>query len=230
MMVLVERDRQILEFMANWAFVVSEQVQEYMGMSAQMSWRRLARLTELGLVTYSKTLNFPRKFYFVSREGLEYLGFSAENSPKGVKLAQLEHDKTLIDIAIDFHRRNPEYEIFGETKMRRLDMSALAHDDAAIFSLNRFVGGRSVQVFPDMVAKKDSAMFYIEYEHSPKDRKRLHSLMTGYANSPKVTAVKYYVAPAAWVRVSDVYDSLKNDLPLVGGKPKIQVELYEGGK
>lgn len=52
MMVLVERDRQILEFMANWAFVVSEQVQEYMGMSAQMSWRRLARLTELGLVTY----------------------------------------------------------------------------------------------------------------------------------------------------------------------------------
>lgn len=229
MIVLVERDRQILEFMANWPFVVSEHIQEYKGMSPRVVWRRLARLTELGLVSQSKALSSQRKFYYVSREGLEYLGFSAENTPRGVKVAQVEHDKTLVDIAIDFHRRNPGYEILGETKMRRLDVSALANGGEPTFSLTRFTGGRSVQVFPDMVARKGAAMFYIEYEHSPKDRKRLHSLMTGYANADKVTAVKYYVAPAAWTRVSDVYDSLKNDLPLVGGKPKIQIELYEGG-
>lgn len=229
MNVLVDRDRKILDFMSNWPFVVSEHIQAYMGMSDQMVWRRLARLTELGLVSQSKVLGSPRKFYFVSREGLEYLGFSAENTPKGLKVAQIEHDKTLVDIAIDFHKRNPGYEVLGETKIRRLDASSLANDGEATFSLTRFTGGRSVLVFPDMVARKDANMFYVEYEHTPKDRKRLHSLMTGYANSQKVTAVKYYVSPAAWGRVSDVYNSLKNDLPFVGGKLKIQIELYERG-
>lgn len=225
------RDRDILGFMANWPFMFSEQVQQYAGMSPRVTWRRLARLCELGLVDFSQALGARRKFYYVSREGLQFLGFSAENSnPKGVKLHQAEHDKKLVDIALSFYAEHPDYTILGESKIRRIDSAAIAAQEETEYSIRRFTGGRSVHVFPDMVAEKGNARFYIEYEHTPKDKKRLNSLMMGYVNSPKVTAVKYYVAPAAWGHVSDVYNAIKNDLPLVGGKPKVQIELYEGGE
>lgn len=224
---LTERDVKLLRFMGNWSYMLVGQCQRYLGCSYEVARRRLKHLIDLGLVVAENPLMSRVNFYSVSKAGLEYLGFSMEGiSPKGLKLAQLEHDRILVDIAIEFALEHPDYEIHGEMEMRRRDSAALARHEEPEFSLKRYSGGRFVNIFPDMVASKNGNNFYIEYEHTPKDKKRLASLMSSYANSFKVAAVKYYASPAAISHVKEVYGGIAGDLPLVGGKPKIQIEEY----
>lgn len=224
---LTERDIRLLKFMSNWSFMLLEQSAKYLGCSHQVARRRLASLVESGLVDKSNLLGARLNFYSVNRAGLEYLGSALEGtSPKGVKLAQLEHDRILVDIAIDFAVKNPSYEIVGELEMRRRNSAAVALGEEPQFAISRFSGGRFVNVFPDMVAIKNGKYFYTEYEHTPKDKKRLASLMSAYANSSKVTAVQYIVSAAAVNHVRDVYSSIEHSLPKFGGVPKIIIKEY----
>ena len=224
---LTERDNKLLRFLSNWSFMELEQCAKYVDSSVQVARRRLNVMVEYGLVEKSNPLGSRKLFYFISRDGLDYLGSALETTaPKGIKLAQLDHDRILVDIAIDFSLAHPDYEIVGELEMKRRDSAAIARNEEPHFLISRYSGGRFVNVFPDMVAIKNGNNFYIEYEHTQKDKKRLSSLMSGYANSAKVSAVQYYASPAAINHVKDVYSQIADSLPLFGGKPKILIKEY----
>lgn len=76
-----------------------------------------------------------------------------------------------------------------------------------------------------MAALKDENIFIIEYERTKKARRRMESLLRTYANEPKFAAVKYFSSPAAFFpQLEKIYKTLQSDLPLFGGKPKLQIE------
>ena len=45
--------------------------------------------------------------------------------PKGVRLGQMEHDRVVVDLAVDFAVEHPEFEVVGEAQIRRLDSKLL---------------------------------------------------------------------------------------------------------
>lgn len=223
---LMDRDLRLLKFMSGFSFMVSEQCAKYLGVSEVIVRRRLRRLVELELVEAENVLGSRRLFYRVSRAGLVFLGVAAEGSmPKGVRIGQMEHDKVVVDLAVDFAVANPDFEVIGEAQIRRLDGMLLEAGDEPEFAVKRVSGGRLVNVFPDVVAVSPAGhRFFLEFEHSLKDKKRLKSLMRGYILSEKVSAVKYFGVPAVMPRLQAAVSELSGEMPLFGGKPKIQVE------
>lgn len=223
---LMDRDLKLLKFMSGFSFMVSEQCAQYLGVSEVIVRRRLRRLVELELVEAENVLGSRRLFYRVSRAGLNFLGVAAEGSmPKGVRIGQMEHDKVVVDLAVDFAVANPDFEVIGEAQIRRLDGMLLEAGDEPEFAVKRVSGGRLVHVFPDVVAVSPAGhRFFLEFEHSLKDKKRLKSLMRGYILSEKVSAVKYFGVPAVMPRLQAAVNELSGEMPLFGGKPKIQVE------
>lgn len=225
----MDRDLKLLKFMAGFSFMVSEQCAKYLGVSDVIARRRLKRLVEMEFVEAENVLGSRRLFYWVSRAGLNFLGVAAEGSmPKGVRVGQMEHDKVVVDLAVDFAVANPDFEVIGEAQIRRLDGMLLEAGDEPEFALKRVSGGRLVNVFPDVVAVSPSGhRFFLEFEHSVKDKKRLKSLMRAYMHSEKVSAVKYYGVAAVMPRLQAALNELEDEMPLFGGKPKIQIEQVQ---
>ncbi len=228
---LIDRDLKLLRFMGQWQFMQVAQCARYLGCSEQVARRRLRALKQLGLVTVVVPFADMKQVYWVTTEGIKLVrGVVPANSPKlGPKLSQFEHDRILVDIAVDFAVANQDYDIYGEIEMRRVDAEAVAQNESTRFAIKRWQAARQVNVFPDMSAVKNGRRFVIEYEHTQKDRARLQSLMSAYANSSEVAAIKYYASPAAFPQLSRVYEHLLPNLPHVGGKPKVQIEQYEEG-
>lgn len=226
---LMDRDLKLLKFMSGFSFMVSEQCGKYLGVSDVIVRRRLKRLVEMEFVEAENVLGSRRLFYWVSRAGLNFLGVAAEGSmPKGVRVRQMEHDKVVVDLAVDFAVANPDFEVIGEAQIRRLDGMLLEAGDEPEFALKRVSGGRLVNVFPDVVAVSPAGhRFFLEFEHSVKDKKRLKSLMRAYMHSEKVSAVKYYGVAAVMPRLQAALNELEDEMPLFGGKPKIQIEQVQ---
>lgn len=81
---VTERDVKVLKFMSGFSWMTAEQIAKFMGVSLVIARRRLKALGELGLVESENVLGSRRLFYWVGREGLEFLGVAAEWSvPKG---------------------------------------------------------------------------------------------------------------------------------------------------
>ncbi|WP_129662453.1 hypothetical protein [Rothia uropygialis] len=226
---VMDRDRELLEFMGQWRFMVLGQVQRFLGSSYRVAARRAQVLVKLGLVQVSVPLGDQRKAYWVSYDGLRFLGIEPERSSRGAgpMLSQFDHDRILVDIALDFRQRSPEFSIYGEAGMRRLDTMRLADGEEPEFALSRYKFGKFIRVYPDMVAVGPGGRFYIEYEHTKKDRQRMHSLVSTMLNSEKVSAAKYYASHRAYPQLQRICSESFPNMPLVGGKPKIQVELYD---
>lgn len=223
---VTERDVKVLKFMSGFSWMTAEQIAKLMGVNLVIARRRLKALGELGLVESENVLGSRRLFYFVSREGLEFLGVAAEWSvPKGVRLGQMEHDRVVVDLAVDFALKHPDFDVVGEAQIRRLDGKLLEAGDEPEFALKRYSGGRFVNVFPDVVAiGPDGQKFVLEFEHSVKDKKRLVSLMRAYLSSEKVAAVKYYAVPHVMPRLQAALDAISSEMVFFGGKPKIQIQ------
>lgn len=228
-MAVMDRDRELLGFMSQWRFMVLGQVQRFLGSSYQVAARRLRALVSSELVKVSVPLGDQRKAYWVSYEGLRFLGVEPERSSRGAgpMLGQFDHDRILVDLALLFRERSPQYSIYGEAGMRRVDTMRLAEGEEPEFALSRWRFGKFIRVYPDMVAVGGGGRFYIEYEHTKKDRQRMHSLMGAMLNSDKVSAVKYYASHRAYPQLQRICSESFPDMPMVGGKPKIQVELYD---
>ena len=223
---MTERDLKLLKFMSGFSFMTAEQCGRFLDVSLVIVRRRLKALVDLELVETKNVLGSRRLYYWVSRAGLDFLGVSAEGSePKGVRIGQLEHDKTVADLAVDFAVKHPDFEVIGEAQIRRLDSVLLEAGEEPEFALRRVSGGRLVNVFPDVVAVSPAGhRFFLEFEHTVKDKKRLKSLMRAYLHSEKVSAVKYFGVPAVMPRLQAAVNELSGEMPLFGGKPKIQVE------
>lgn len=223
---MTDRDLKLLKFMAGFSFMTAEQCGRFLGVSLLIVRRRLRALVDLELVETENVLGSRKLYYRVSRAGLDFLGVSAEGSePKGVRIGQLEHDKTVADLAVDFAVKHPDFEVIGEAQIRRLDSVLLEAGEEPEFALRRVSGGRLVNVFPDVVAVSPAGhRFFLEFEHTVKDKRRLKSLMRAYMASPKVSAVKYYGVSSVMPRLQAAVSELSGEMPLFGGKPKIQVE------
>lgn len=228
---LVERDRQLLRFMSQWQFMLAGQCADYMDCSEQVARRRLREMRRLGLLDVAVPFADFRQVHWVNREGLRFVrGSVGVNAGQlGPKLSQFEHDRRLVDLAVRFQRERPDYEVFGEAEMRRADAEAVSRGEDGRFATKRWQGGRTINVFPDMVAVKNGRLFVIEYEHTKKQRARLKSLMSAYAASDRISAVKYYGSPAAYPQLESLHAELADTFPLVGGKPKVQIARYEEG-
>lgn len=223
---VTERDVKVLKFMSGFSWMTAEQIAKLMGVSLVIARRRLKALIDMDLVEAENVLGSRRLFYWVSRSGLDFLGVAAEWSvPKGVRLGQMEHDRVVVDIAVDFAVEHQDFEVIGEAAIRRIDGMLLEAGDEPEFALRRYSGGRFVNVFPDVVAIAPGGQrFYLEFEHSVKDKKRLMSLMRAYLSSEKVAAVKYYASPHVMPRLQAALDAISSEMVFFGGKPKIQIQ------
>lgn len=229
---IVDRDVELLKFMSQWRFMGIDQASRFLGVQYRVGARRVAGLYRAGLVSVSVPFADRRKYYWVNRDGLSFLNVdhSRLNKALGPVVAQFEHDRILLDIALAFREAQPSFTIFGELGMRRSDMLAMSEGREPRFALKRWKYGRFVNMFPDMVAVSNDRHFYIEYEHTRKDRGRMRSLMNEYINSDRVTAAKYYASPRAYPQLLSLFQENEMHMPLVGGKPKVQVQLHEVGE
>lgn len=225
-MKITKRDVELLRFLSQWQFVSVEQSGRFLQCSYEVARRRLKGLADYGLVEVARPFSDMRKLYWVSNDGLRFLGenVGGTRGHRGVKLAQWEHDAILVDIALDFLEKNPSYQVFGEAGMRRSDMQLIELGSEPRFASQRYSGGRAVWVFPDMAAVKEEKVFIVEYEHTKKSRLRLESLLMMYANESRFSAVKYFSSSAAFPQLKKILKSLDYQIPLYAGKSKIQLE------
>ncbi len=227
-MKITKRDVELLGFLSQWQFVSVEQAGRFLKCSYEVVRRRLKGLADYGLVEVDRPFSDMRKLYWVSNDGLRFLGerVGASRGQRGVRLVQWEHDAILVDIALDFLEKNPEYQVFGEAGMRRGDMQLIEQGEEPRFAFQRYSGGRRVWVFPDMAAIKGENTFIVEYEHTKKARQRLESLLRTYANEPRFAAVQYYASADAFPQLKKAYKLLESSLPLYAGKPRLRIKQW----
>jgi hypothetical protein len=225
---ITKRDVELLRFLSQWQFVSVEQSGQFLKCSYEVARRRLKGLADYGLVEVDRPFSDMRKLYWVSNEGLRFLGerVGVSRGQRGVRLAQWEHDAILVDIALDFLAKNPGYQVFGEAGMRRSDMQLIEQGEEPRFAFRRYAGGRWVWVFPDMAAIKGENIFIVEYEHTKKARQRLESLLRTYANESRFAAVQYYASADAFPQLERVYKPLESSLPLYAGKPRLRIKQW----
>lgn len=140
-MKITKRDVQLLRFLSQRQFLSVEQAERFLKCSYEVARRQLKGLADYGLVEVDRPFSDMRNW--VPNEGLRFLGehVGASKGQRGVRLAQWEHNSTLVDIALDFLEKNPSYQVFGEAGMRRQDMHLIEQGEEPRFAFQRYLGG-----------------------------------------------------------------------------------------
>lgn len=212
---ITARDREILKWLARWSFVDAGQVMrewERRGepMNKRMVWHRFQALRELGLVDHQRGWYGMPGVYFLTREGLDSVGYSG--GIIGPKLAQFDHDSALIDLADWLLRQRPNYVLVTEREIRAEDSPNYYTKKIAPprYSVERLgTGGRVTRFHPDLATIDPSGRVTIhELEHSRKTHKRLVELMSSYLRADNIGRIHYYAYPPVIRAVQSAADEV----------------------
>lgn len=232
---VTDRDRELLAFVAEHRLVVAAQAQALLGVSEGVAYRRLGALTAKGLLKHTQMLHRRPGWYQITRDGLAMIG--SDLPVPRIDLRCYEHDIGVAWLWLAASRGafGRVDGIVSEREMRSRDaaqwvadrappaggeMDAMSADDREPpfgVRLGGFGPGGLIRLhYPDLLLltgpRQDRVA--IELELSFKGRRRLETILAGYAAEPSVAAVLYLAerpgirrevqSSAARLRISDL--------------------------
>jgi len=226
------RDRELLAFVAEHRIVLAAHAQALLGVSESVAYRRLSGLTARGLLKHTRVLHEQPGWYQATRRGLAMIG--SDLPTPSIDLRCYRHDigAAWLWLAATRGAFGPVERVVSEREMRSGDaaraaaerMAAARGDPATGTGAAPYgvrlggvgPGGRTRLHYPDLLllvgARQERVA--IELELSFKGRRRLDTILAGYAAEPSIAAVLYLAekpairreieSSAARLRISDL--------------------------
>jgi DNA-binding transcriptional ArsR family regulator len=215
---VTERDRALLAFVAEHRVVLAGHVQELLGVSQSVAYRRLGALTANGLVEHARVLQGEPGWYQVTRAGLAMI--ESELPPPRLDLRCYKHDIGVAWLWLAASRGafGAVQRIVSEREMRSRDgvrqgphrvraspgerapeMGGDDHEPPFGVRLGGVgPGGLTRLHYPDLLLiSPREERIAVELELSAKGRRRLETILAGYGAEPRVSAVLYLAEKAA---------------------------------
>lgn len=199
---ITDRDRLLLEFIAEQRLVLPGHVQALLGVSAASARRRLRALEQAGLVLENQLFHGYPPHCRIRREGLQLIG-SALPVPRAS--AAVRHDVGVAWLWLAARRGTlgSIREVVSEREMRSRDGTEAHAARVTGRSLRELFGvrlsgqgpgGRPALHYPDLLlVDRDGRRIAVELELSSKGQARRHRIIGGYAADRRIDAVLYLV-------------------------------------
>jgi hypothetical protein len=193
---LTDRDRELLELLAEHRLILGAHVQALLGISASAAAARLRALTRAGFVTRHRPFHGEPPCYQIRPRGLAAID-SARSAPR-IDLRCYTHDAgaAWLWLAARDGRFGPLRDVLGERRLRSLDASP----DRSGAPLGVRLGGlgargRERLHYPDLLLiTPEGRRIGLELELSSKGRVRREKILAGYAADARFDAVLYLVS------------------------------------
>lgn len=196
---LTDRDRRLLEFLAEHRLVLSDHVRSFLGVSRAAADARLRALGDAGYVTRAPLLHRAPWCVLIARDGLAAIG-SPLPAPR-LKLHSYQHDVGVGWLWLAAHSGTfgEMREVIGERRMRSRDGSLLPGGEPFGVRLGGVgPGGRERFHYPDLLLiTRDGRRVAVELELSSKGPARTQRILTGYAADARLAGVLYLVENGA---------------------------------
>ncbi len=201
---ITERDRQLLEMLAEHRVLIAEQLARHLGVSDGAAGARLRRLARLRLLEHARIFQGQPASVAITTRGLGLVGSPLPAPTR--KLGAYRHD-----VGVGWVWLAARGGAFGQLRTLHTERSMRSADLRDDGERQRFgvatggldARGRRARHYPDLLVERaDGARLAIELELSAKGRGRLERIMRGYAGEGSITAVLYLVADArleSWV-------------------------------
>lgn len=208
---VTERDRRVLEFIAEHRLVLGGHVQALLGISHSAAGKRLRALVADGLLCTETVFHRHPACFRITRQGLALIG-SQLPTPK-LDYRSYAHDVGVgwVWLAASHGCFGPLAEVISEREMRSRDgverhraSAGGAGDRRASFGvpLSRLRAGGGLQThYPDLLLVDPAGRrIAVELELTPKGRARREKIIGGYAADVRIDAVLYLVQDARIAR------------------------------
>lgn len=221
--VIVERDSELLSWVARWRCVTSSQVGRWFGFDdsgVRIVDRRVSVWREHGLVKSSRILSEYPSVHSLTASGLEFLGL--DTPVRWPIVGQLRHDLAVVDLAI-WLRGQGESRMVTEREVQALDPVSISRPPK--YAIAPVDGAARKILYPDLLTVRDGKGFGHEVELARKDSGRLSALMMSYGRASHVAGVTYYAPPArlrAVERVAAEANERMHSLWGVGAKVSVR--------
>lgn len=153
-----------------------------------MGYRRLAGLTDLGLLSYTRPFDDQPGAFSVTAAGLKLI--QSPLAAPVIDLGCFRHDAALVSLHLAVRAASPA-EILSEREMRSADRDP--DQDPFFLELHQLgPGGRPRRHYPDLVLLDPSGgRRAIELELTQKSRSRLELILIAFAAHPHTQLVTY---------------------------------------
>jgi DNA-binding MarR family transcriptional regulator len=201
---VTERDRRVLEFIAEHRLVLPGHVQALLGISRPAATRRLRALVAGGLLSTETVFHRRPPCFQITRRGLGLIG-SPLPAPK-LDYRSYAHDVGVawLWLAARHGAFGPLAEVFSEREMRSRDGSERhqvrragrgARQDRFGVPLSRVRRGGDLELhYPDLLlVDRDGRWIAVELELTSKSRARREKIIGGYAADARIDVVLYLV-------------------------------------
>jgi hypothetical protein len=192
---LTDRDRELLELVAEHRLVLGAHVQALLGASAAAAATRLRALTRAGFVTSLRPFHGQPACYQIRPGGLAAI--DSERSVPRIDLRCYTHDvgAAWLWLAARDGRFGPLRDVLGERRLRSLDASPDRSEAPYGVRLGGMgARGRERLHYPDLLLiTPEGRRIGLELELSSKGRVRREKILAGYGADARYDAVLYLV-------------------------------------
>lgn len=222
---VTDRDRFVLEFLAEHRVVTDAHVGELLGVGMPSAASRLRALSDAGLIHYERIFEgFPAAAWITRR------GLGAISSPLPAPRLELKgyrHDLGVgwLWLAARSGMFGPVGQLVSERSMRSTDRRTGREGRPLGIGVGVVGphGGERLH-YPDLlVVLQDGRRVAVELELSGKGRSRLDQIMLGYASDARVDAVLYLAPPGPIGR------SIEDAASRAGISATVHVQLLAAG-
>ena len=193
----------MLRFLAEHRVAVAPQVAQLLGVTERTAATRLARLGELGLISFERIFDGQPAAASIRGPGLRQVGSLLP--PPRVDLKGYRHDVGVgwLWLAANGGGFGSLSAVVSERQMRSHDMRAPLGGEpfgVGIVGLDSF--GRQARHYPDLLlTTQGGERVAVELELTAKSTRRLDTIMRGYAGDPRIDGVLYVVSSAHLERI-----------------------------
>lgn len=188
------RDRELVTFVARLGVVAIGHVMAAMGVGRTAAYRRVAVLTDAGLLERRSLLRGCPALIRATREGLRYAGLGAL-PVAAVRPGGADHWLRCADVALRLEKE------FGAERGRVLAERELMlwerTEGRSLASARLSSHGRETLHRPDLAVVRDDATIAVEVELSVKAPRRLEQIVRAWRRAEHVDEVRYLCAPGA---------------------------------
>lgn len=183
------RDRELLYYVGRQGIVTVEHVMRAMAAGRAVTYKRVARCIEMGLLERREVLRTEPPILRATREGLRYARLPLPVA--SISAGKVEHELRCASVALLLAERNggfqmviPEREI---AFMERYDGKPFASAEIKN-GVGKFTSHRA-----DLALRLDNNELHaVEVELTPKGSERLEEIVRGWRRFPGVDCVVYY--------------------------------------